>query len=125
MEDANYEVPHYVLSSILLLLPIIYVLKFSTAPSSEISQKTIQIFILHETFCFTDEVLSASDELGQVFDRYTAVIVQGRKLPPQHSKSGSASLLDLSTPSEEKLPPVPVELLGNQLAGLGTGFCLK
>jgi hypothetical protein len=70
-------------------------------------------------------VLSASDELGQVFDKYTAIIVQGRKLPPQHSKSGSASLLDLSTPSEEKLPPVAVELLGNQLASLGTGFCLK
>ncbi|XP_033607424.1 ADP-ribosylation factor-binding protein GGA1 isoform X2 [Cryptotermes secundus] len=66
-----------------------------------------------------NEVLSASDELGQVFDKYTAVIVQGRKLPAQHSKSGSASLLDLSTPSEEKLPPVPVELLGHQLAGLG------
>jgi hypothetical protein len=65
-------------------------------------------------------VLSASDELGQVFDKYTAVVVQGRKLPAQHPKSGSASLLDLSTPSEEKLPPVAVELLSNQLTGLGT-----
>jgi hypothetical protein len=67
-------------------------------------------------------VLSASDELGQVFDKYTTVVVQGRKVPAQHSKSGSTSLLDLSTPSEEKLPPVPVELLGDQLTGLGTGF---
>lgn len=70
-------------------------------------------------------MLSASDELGQVFDKYTAVIVQGRKFPSQHSRSGSTSLLDLSTPSEEKLPPVSVELLGDQLTGLGTGFCLK
>ncbi|XP_069694970.1 ADP-ribosylation factor-binding protein GGA1 isoform X2 [Periplaneta americana] len=68
-----------------------------------------------------NEVLSASDELGQVFDKYTAIIVQGKRPQPQNSttKSGSASLLDLSTPSEEKLPPVPVELLGNQLADLG------
>jgi hypothetical protein len=57
-----------------------------------------------------------------VFDKYTAIIVQGRRPPPQNSKSGSASLLDLSTPSEEKLPPVPAELLGSQLADLGTGF---
>ncbi|KAJ9590159.1 hypothetical protein L9F63_016715, partial [Diploptera punctata] len=71
-----------------------------------------------------NEVLSASDELGQVFDKYTAIIVQGKRPPlpqsqPQNSKTGSASLLDLSTPSEEKLPPVPVELLNNQLADLG------
>ncbi|PSN45744.1 hypothetical protein C0J52_13782 [Blattella germanica] len=68
-----------------------------------------------------NEVLSASDELGQVFDKYTAIIVQGKRPPPQttNSKSGSTSLLDLSTPSEEKLPPVPIELLSNQLADLG------
>lgn len=75
------------------------------------------------TFCVADEVLSASDELGQVFDKYTAIILQRKRPASQTAKSGSASLLDLSTPSEEKLPPVPVELLGNQLAGLGIGFC--
>lgn len=66
-----------------------------------------------------NEVLSASDELGQVFDKYTAIILQRKRPASQTSKSGSASLLDLSTPSEEKLPPVSGELLGNQLAGLG------
>jgi len=75
------------------------------------------------TFCVADEVLSASDELGQVFDKYTAIILQRKRPASQTAKSGSASLLDLSTPSEEKLPPVPSELLGNQLAGLGIGFC--
>jgi hypothetical protein len=75
-------------------------------------------------FCVSDEVLSASDELGQVFDKYTAIILQRKRPETQTSKSGSASLLDLSTPSEEKLPPVSVELLGNQLAGLDIGFCL-
>jgi hypothetical protein len=81
------------------------------------------MFILYSAFCVADEVLSASDELGQVFDKYTAIILQ-RKIPAsQTSKSGSASLLDLSSPSEEKLPPVSVGLLGNELAGLGIGFC--
>jgi hypothetical protein len=56
-----------------------------------------------------------------VFDKYTAIIVQGKWPPTQNSKSGSTSLLDLSTPSEEKLPPVPVELLGNKLTDLGIG----
>jgi hypothetical protein len=79
------------------------------------------MFRLLEVFCFPDEVLSASDELGQVFDKYTAIIVQGKRPPLQNSKSGSTSLLDLSTPSEEKLPPVSVELLGNQLTDLGIG----
>ena len=66
-------------------------------------------------------MLSASDELGQVFDKYTAIIVQGKSppLPPQNPKPGPTSLLDLSTPSEEKLPPVPAELLSNPLADLG------
>lgn len=63
-----------------------------------------------------NEVLSASDELGQVFDKYTAIIVKGQ-LPAVVNKN--ASLLDLSTPSEDKLPPVPAELLGKQLADLG------
>lgn len=54
-----------------------------------------------------------------MFDKYTTIILRGEKPPPQNSKPGSTSLLDLSTPSEEKLPPVPVELLGNQLADLG------
>ena len=81
------------------------------------------VVILCCLFCVSDEVLSASDELGQVFDKYTAIVLQKKRPASQTSKSGSASLLDLSTPSEEKLPPVPVELLGNQLAGLGIGFC--
>ncbi|XP_021941877.1 ADP-ribosylation factor-binding protein GGA1 isoform X2 [Zootermopsis nevadensis] len=66
-----------------------------------------------------NEVLSASDELGQVFDKYTAIIVQGKRPPLPNVTSGSTSLLDLSTPSEEKLPPVPAELLSNQLMDLG------
>ncbi|XP_021941879.1 ADP-ribosylation factor-binding protein GGA1 isoform X4 [Zootermopsis nevadensis] len=65
-----------------------------------------------------NEVLSASDELGQVFDKYTAIIVQGKRPPLPNVTSGSTSLLDLSTPSEEKLPPVPAELLSNQLMDL-------
>jgi len=79
--------------------------------------------ILCCAFCVADEVLSASDELGQVFDKYTAIILQRKRPASQTSKSGSASLLDLSTPSEEKLPPVPAELLGNQLTSLGIGVC--
>jgi hypothetical protein len=82
------------------------------------------VFILYSAFCVADEVLSASDELGQVFDKYTAIILQKKRPASQTSKSGSASLLDLSSPSEDKLPPVSVGLLGNQLAGLGIGFCL-
>jgi hypothetical protein len=35
--------------------------------------------ILCCAFCVADEVLSACDELGQVFDKYTAIILQRRR----------------------------------------------
>ncbi|XP_063238289.1 ADP-ribosylation factor-binding protein GGA1 isoform X2 [Bacillus rossius redtenbacheri] len=67
------------------------------------------------------EVLNASDELTQVFEKYTDVMVKGKTLQGPSSLPGRASpsLLDLSTPSEEKLPPVPEALLTSQMAHLG------
>lgn len=69
---------------------------------------------IHNNEYLLNKVLQASDALGQVTDKYNAIIVKG-ELPD----AKSTSLLDLSTPSEEKLPPVPTELLGKQLADLG------
>ncbi|XP_049792651.1 ADP-ribosylation factor-binding protein GGA2 isoform X4 [Schistocerca nitens] len=69
---------------------------------------------IHNNEHLLNKVLQASDALGHVSDKYNAIIVQG-ELP----ETKSTSLLDLSTPSEEKLPPVPTELLGKQLADLG------
>ncbi|GLH03812.1 ADP-ribosylation factor-binding protein GGA1 [Gryllus bimaculatus] len=56
-----------------------------------------------------NEVLSASDELGQVFDKYAAVIIRGEVPQPENK---NASLLDLSTPSEETVPAISSTLLG-------------
>lgn len=58
-----------------------------------------------------NEVLSASDELGQVFDKYIAVIIRG-EIPQPPPAVRNDSLLDLSSPSEETLPPVSSSLLG-------------
>lgn len=70
------------------------------------------------------EVLSANDELAEVFDKYTAVIIQGM-VPSSHLKSNTdqssadgQTLLDLSTPSEESLPPV-TSVLSKQMSNLG------
>uniref|UniRef100_A0A1B6CAD1 VHS domain-containing protein n=1 Tax=Clastoptera arizonana TaxID=38151 RepID=A0A1B6CAD1_9HEMI len=62
------------------------------------------------------QVLAASDELGEVFDKYTSVIIQGNPVPSSSAAVASAgpALLDLSTPSEENLPP-PVTLLSTEL----------
>lgn len=69
------------------------------------------------------EVLSANDELAEVFDKYTAVIVQS-VVASSHLKSNSdksstdgQTLLDLSTPSEENLPPVS-SVLSKQMSDL-------
>ncbi|XP_071447586.1 ADP-ribosylation factor-binding protein GGA1 [Hetaerina americana] len=59
------------------------------------------------------EVLQASDELNKAIDKYTSVMVRGELAA---SNPGGASLLDLSTPSEEQLPPA---LLAKDLANLG------
>nr|CAD7257480.1 unnamed protein product [Timema shepardi] len=75
-----------------------------------------------ESEALLNEVLNVSDELGQVFDKYTAVIIHGKTLDPvfePETGQSATSLLDLSTPSEERLPPVPTTLLNNQLADLG------
>lgn len=74
--------------------------------------------LLFVTYFFIDEVLAANDELGDVFDKYTKIIVQRKTVAGGNSNNGASSLLDLSTPSEESLPP-PVSLLNEQLADLG------
>ncbi|XP_046398089.1 ADP-ribosylation factor-binding protein GGA1 [Ischnura elegans] len=61
------------------------------------------------------EVLQTSDELNKAMEKYNAVMVRGEIAPPA---PGGASLLDLSTPSEEQLPPA---LLEKDLADLGIG----
>lgn len=69
------------------------------------------------------EVLSANDELAEVFDKYTAVIVQGMvassycKSSLDRSSTDGQTLLDLSTPSEENLPPV-TSVLSKQMSDL-------
>lgn len=70
---------------------------------------------------FSDEVISASDELDQVFNKYTTVILLKKSVYTLPTSSTTTSLLDLSTPSQEKLPPVPMDLLENQLSNLGFG----
>lgn len=77
----------------------------------------------------TDEVLAASDELSEVLEKYSLVIVQG--LPASAVSSAvegavGGNLLDLSTPSEEQRPApaqaqsAPVDsLLCDQLNTLG------
>lgn len=55
----------------------------------------------HDVFLSSDEVLAANDELGQVFDKYIAVIVLGQ--PPDKTKSSGnngSSLLDLSASND-------------------------
>ncbi|XP_075220750.1 ADP-ribosylation factor-binding protein Gga isoform X1 [Lycorma delicatula] len=75
---------------------------------------------VHTDESLFNEVLAANDELGDVFDKYTKIIVQGKSVSGADSNNGGSSLLDLSTPSEELLPP-PVSLLNEQLADLGLG----
>ncbi|XP_075220751.1 ADP-ribosylation factor-binding protein Gga isoform X2 [Lycorma delicatula] len=72
---------------------------------------------VHTDESLFNEVLAANDELGDVFDKYTKIIVQGKSVSGADSNNGGSSLLDLSTPSEELLPP-PVSLLNEQLADL-------
>lgn len=43
------------------------------------------------------DVLAANDALGQVFEKYTAVIILGQKIP-KPSTTNDPSLLDLSSP---------------------------
>ncbi|XP_076235406.1 ADP-ribosylation factor-binding protein Gga [Calliopsis andreniformis] len=50
------------------------------------------------------DVLAASDELGQVFEKYTAVIVRGECVKPKTDSDISPYLLDLSSPIEENVP---------------------
>ncbi|XP_076166330.1 ADP-ribosylation factor-binding protein Gga isoform X2 [Ptiloglossa arizonensis] len=51
------------------------------------------------------DVLAASDELGQVFEKYTAVIVRGECVKPKTDSNTSSYLLDLSSPTEN----IPLE----------------
>ena len=61
-----------------------------------------------------------------MFEKYTLVIIHGRSLPDGGKLNENlTSLLDLSTPSEEKLPPVEPALLGNQLQGKKIVICMK
>ncbi|XP_076283892.1 ADP-ribosylation factor-binding protein Gga isoform X2 [Lasioglossum baleicum] len=46
------------------------------------------------------DVLAASDELGQVFEKYSAVIDRGESLSPKTDSDVSSYLLDLSSPLE-------------------------
>lgn len=50
-------------------------------------------------------MLAASDELGQVFEKYTAVIVRGECVKPKTDSNTSSYLLDLSSPTEN----IPLE----------------
>ena len=51
------------------------------------------------------DVLAASDELGQVFEKYTAVIVRGECVKPKTDSDINPYLLDLSSPIEN----IPLE----------------
>lgn len=80
-----------------------------------------------------NQVLSVSDELGQVFDKYTAIIVLGKKFEKSSSSNSEikqqvSALLDLSTPSEECVP-LPVQesknssdILSEPISVLGKNF---
>ncbi|KZC06358.1 PREDICTED: ADP-ribosylation factor-binding protein GGA1 [Dufourea novaeangliae] len=46
------------------------------------------------------DVLAASDELGQVFEKYSAIIVHGERVNPKTDSNASPYLLDLSSPIE-------------------------
>ncbi|XP_043255175.1 ADP-ribosylation factor-binding protein GGA3 [Colletes gigas] len=46
------------------------------------------------------DVLAASDELGQVFEKYTAIIVRGECVKPKTDSNTGPYLLDLSSPTE-------------------------
>ncbi|XP_066998251.2 ADP-ribosylation factor-binding protein GGA1 [Anabrus simplex] len=61
------------------------------------------------------DVLNASDLLASSLDKYTLVIEQGLLL---NSPSKTDSLLDLSTPNEEKSPSAPVTWLHDELQDL-------
>lgn len=50
-------------------------------------------------------MLAASDELGQVFEKYTAVIVRGESVKPKSESNVGPYLLDLSSPIEN----IPLE----------------
>lgn len=50
-------------------------------------------------------MLAASDELGQVFEKYTAVIVRGECVKPKTDSDINPYLLDLSSPIEN----IPLE----------------
>ncbi|XP_015604384.1 ADP-ribosylation factor-binding protein GGA1 isoform X2 [Cephus cinctus] len=83
-----------------------------------------------------NEVLAASDELGQVFDKYASVIVLGRPFESKQNLNNGPSLLDLSSPIEiestdtgpsipnKKSEPVPnpqsdLEVLGDIFNSIG------
>jgi len=85
-----------------------------------ITKKHVSV-VLCCAFCVADEVLSASDELGELFDKYTAIILQ-RRGPASQLLSQVQHRYWALVLRVKRLPPVPVELLGNQLVGLGTGF---
>lgn len=50
------------------------------------------------------DILQAGDELTKVLDNYEKVIIRGEKLPQSAPTGGQASLLDLTSPSEDNLP---------------------
>ncbi|XP_053986576.1 ADP-ribosylation factor-binding protein GGA3 [Hylaeus volcanicus] len=62
------------------------------------------------------DVLAASDELGQVFEKYNAVIVRGECVKPKTDSNSSPYLLDLSSPIEN----VPHESGGTNTSYDGT-----
>lgn len=52
------------------------------------------------------DVLAANDALGQVFEKYTAVIILGQKVSKATSAGNDPSLLDLSSPIDTALSEV-------------------
>lgn len=89
---------------------------------------------MHESesiFIFiSEEILTANDELDSALGKYLKVIVLGKKDNDGANSNNSAvgsgsSLLDLSTPSEELLPPPVSSLLNEQFANLGKWYFFK